>query len=97
MKYLTKFVHKELKKHTFDYLLFATAGIFFIVSLNLFRGERLLEFVILLSFISFYIIWGIYHHIIDNSLHFKVVLEYVLIGFTILFLVKILILPELFL
>lgn len=93
MKHLLKFVKKEIHKHTFDYLLFATAGIFFIVSLNLFKGERLLEFIILLSFISFYIIWGIYHHIIENTLRFKVVLEYVLIGFTILFLLKILVLP----
>lgn len=93
MKHLVKFIKKEVNKHTFDYLLFATAGIFFIVSLNLFKGERLLEFIILLSFISFYIVWGIYHHIIENTLRFKIVLEYVLIGFTILFLLKILILP----
>ncbi len=93
MKHLVKLIKKEVNKHTFDYLLFATAGIFFIVSLNLFKGERLLEFIILLSFISFYIIWGIYHHIIENTLRFKIVLEYVLIGFTILFLLKILILP----
>jgi hypothetical protein len=93
MKHLLKFVKKEVNNHTFDYLLFATAGVFFILALNLFKGERLLEFIILLSFISFYIIWGIYHHVIENTLRFKVVLEYVLIGFTILFLLKILILP----
>jgi hypothetical protein len=93
MKHLTKFIQKEVKKHTFDYLLFATAGVFFLIALNVFKGERLIEFIILLSFVSFYIIWGIYHHIIENTLHFKVVLEYILIGFTILFLLKLLILP----
>ena len=93
MKHLAKFIHKELKTHTFDYLLFLTAGTFFLISLNIFKGERLIEFVILLAFISFYIIWGIYHHIIENTLHFKIVLEYVLIGFTVLFLLKMLILP----
>lgn len=93
MKHLVTHIHKEVKKHLFDYLLFGTAGIFFLIALNLFKGEQLLEFIILLSFISFYIIWGIYHHIIENTLHFKVVLEYVLIGFSILFLLKILILP----
>lgn len=93
MKHLLKFVQKEVHKHTFDYLLVATAGIFFLVALHLFKGERLLEFIILLSFTSFYIIFGIYHHIIENTLRFKVVLEYVLIGFTILFLLKILLLP----
>ncbi len=93
MKELIKHINKELKKHLFDYLLFGTAGIFFLIALNLFKGEQLLEFIILLSFISFYIIWGIYHHIIENTLHFKVVLEYILIGFAVLFLIKILILP----
>lgn len=93
MKYLLKYVQKELKRHSFDYLLFATAGIFFLLALNIFRGERLIEFIILLAFTSFYIIWGIYHHIIEDSIHFKIVLEYVLIGFTILFLLKILVLP----
>lgn len=92
-KHTLKHTKKELNKHTFDYLLFATAGIFFLVALNTFRGERLIEFIILLAFTSFYIIWSIYHHIIEDTIHLKVVLEYVLIGFTILFLVKNLILP----
>jgi len=86
-------IKKELKKHTFDYLLLLTAGIFFILALNLFRGERLLEFIVLLAFVSFYIIWGVYHHIINNHFHFKIVLEYVMIGFILLFLLKIIILP----
>lgn len=93
MKQLIKHIHKEIDKHAFDYLLFLTAGIFFLVATHIFRGERFIEFIILLAFVSFYIIWGIYHHIIENTLHLKVVLEYILIGFTILFLIKILILP----
>lgn len=88
-----KHLAKELSTHMFDYLLFLTAGAFFIISLQIFKGERLLEFVILLAFTSFYIIWGMYHHIIDNSVHLKSIIEYVLIGFTIIFLVKILIFP----
>ncbi len=93
MKHIAKYIQNEMKRHSFDYLLFGTAGIFFLLALNIFRGERLIEFIILLSFTSFYIIWGIYHHIIEDSIHFKIVLEYILIGFTILFLLKILILP----
>lgn len=91
--HLITHIGQELKKHPFDYLLFTTVCIFFVVSLGIFRGERLLEFILLLAFVSFYILWGIYHHIIENTLHFKVVLEYVLIGFTVLFLLKIIILP----
>lgn len=92
VKFLKHLV-KELSTHSFDYILFLTAGAFFIISLQIFKGERLLEFVILLAFTSFYIIWGMYHHIIDNSVHLKSIIEYVLIGFTIIFLVKILIFP----
>jgi len=85
---------KELKKGLFDYLLLLTAGILFLLSLNLFKGERLLEFIILFIFTSFYVIWGIYHHIIEDSLHLKTVIEYILIAFTLMFLLKLIILPS---
>ncbi len=85
---------KEIRKHLGDYLFLFTAGVVFCLSLSLFKGERLLEFILLLIFVTLYILWGIYHHAIRNDLHFKIVLEYILIGFTILFLLKILILPH---
>lgn len=91
--HLIKTIKKELKTHLFDYLLFLTVCIFFLMALNIFRGERLVEFIVILSFASFYIIWGIYHHIIENTLHLKIVLEYILIGFLAVFLLKILIIP----
>lgn len=92
-KHVLSHVKKEMKSHVFDYLLLITAGIFFIVALNLFRGERLLEFIVLLAFSSFYIIWGMYHHVITDSIKLRTVLEYILIGFTVIFLLKILIFP----
>jgi hypothetical protein len=90
---MIKFFKKEFRKHLFDYLLLLTVGIFFILFLNLFQGERFLEFIILLAFVSFYIVWGIYHHISIDKFHFKIVLEYIMIGFILLFLLKIIILP----
>jgi len=84
---------KELKNHLFDYLLLITAGIFFLILLNIFRGQRMIEFIILISFAFFYIIWGVYHHIINETLHLKTVVEYILIAFIIIFLLKIIILP----
>lgn len=84
---------KEIKKHLFDYILLLTAGIFFLFAINLFKGERSLEFIVLFAFASFYILWGIYHHIIEETLHLKTVLEYILIAFTIIFLLKIIIFP----
>lgn len=93
MKYLTTYLKKEVKKNLLDYLILFTAGVFFVVSLNLFKGERVLQFIVLLGFASFYIVWGIYHHIIEDTLHLKTVIEYILIAFTIVFFLKILIFP----
>jgi len=84
---------KELKNHLFDYLLLITAGIFFLILLNIFRGQRVTEFIILVAFALFYIIWGVYHHIANETLHLKTVVEYILIAFIIIFLLKIIILP----
>lgn len=92
MHHALRALHQELRKNLFDYLIFITGGVFFVLGLHVFRGERMYEFIILLAFVAFYIIWSTYHHIVDDTLHFKVVLEYVLIGFTVLFLFKILLL-----
>ncbi len=91
MNHFFSHIFKDFKKNAFDYLLLITAGVFFIIGLNIFKGERLLEFIFLIIFTSFYIIWGIYHHINDKTIHIKVVLEYVLIGFIVIFLLKALI------
>jgi hypothetical protein len=92
MKFI-KLVFKEIKNHAFDYLLFLSACVLFILAISIFKGERFMEFIIVSSFVMFYIAWGIYHHIIDRTLRFKVILEYVLIGLTALLLLRILILP----
>lgn len=84
---------KEIKKHLFDYLLLITAGVFFLIAINVFKGERFLELVILLTFAFFYIIWGFYHHAFRHSLRLKTVIEYILIAFTLVFLLKIIIFP----
>ncbi|OGK21234.1 hypothetical protein A3C23_01845 [Candidatus Roizmanbacteria bacterium RIFCSPHIGHO2_02_FULL_37_13b] len=82
-------ITKLAKKHLFDYLLLLTLGIFFLVLLSLSRGERMAQFMILALFIIFYIFWGITHHLLDKSLRPKIVLEYFLIGITILLLLQI--------
>ncbi|MFA6081088.1 MAG: hypothetical protein WC741_01645 [Patescibacteria group bacterium] len=92
-KHLYLNLKKEFKNHLFDYLLLITAGIFFLILLNIFRGQRVTEFFILVSFAFFYIIWGVYHHISNETLHLKTVVEYILIAFIIIFLLKIIILP----
>jgi len=93
MKHLVKHVKKELDKYIFDYLILLTAGVFFLIGISLFKGDRTIQFIILIAFTCFYVMWGIYHHIIEDTLHLKTILEYILIGFLLLFLLKMIILP----
>ena len=86
---LTK-AKKEMLRHQYDYLTLITGAVFFLVFLELMRGERFGTFIVLLAFASLYCVWGIVHHIRDNSLHLKSVLEYILISFSIVALVSLL-------
>jgi len=92
-KHFYSSLKKEFKNHLLDYLLLITAGIFFLILLNTFRGQRIIEFFVLVSFAFFYIVWGVFHHIVNETLHLKTVVEYILIAFIIIFLLKIIILP----
>ena len=69
-----------------DYLILITGSIFLILFLKIFQGERISSFLILLSFVLFYIVWAFYHHSKDESLNIKTMIEYIFIGFTILLL-----------
>lgn len=87
MKHLVRHVHKELwQNHIFDYLLIFTAAVFFVLAMRLFAGLRSAQLFLVVGFTVFYICWGIYHHIITKTLRLKIMLEYVLIGFAIIFL-----------
>lgn len=78
----------EISENLFDYLVLVSAAIFFLVFLNIARGQHLLQFFILLTFVIFYIIWGALHHQKDKTLQTKVVLEYILIGAIVLLLLQ---------
>lgn len=75
-----------LKKNILDYLILLTSSIFFLLFLQMFQGERLKSFTVILLFVSFYILWGIYYHIREKTLRLKSVIEYIFIGFTIILL-----------
>ncbi len=82
-----------MKKKTadfFDYLILITGSVFFLLFLKGFQGEKLISFFVLATFVSFYVIWGIFHHLRDKSLHLKNVIEYILFGFCILLLLTVL-------
>jgi len=93
MKRFLKHFRHEIEKHLFDYLLLITSGVFFITAINIFRGEHLVQFIILLIFVSFYVVWGGYHHLSETGLQLKIVVEYILIAFIFAFLLKLVILP----
>jgi len=60
---------------------------------NFFKESRISQFFILTLFIIFYIGCGIIHHLLEKTLHLKIVVEYILIGATALFLLKNLLIP----
>ncbi len=70
----------DIKHHIFEYLLLITSGIFFVVFLAIFRGQHSKQFIIASLFILYYISWALIHHARDQSLHLKIVLEYLIIG-----------------
>ncbi|OGK39117.1 hypothetical protein A3F34_01130 [Candidatus Roizmanbacteria bacterium RIFCSPHIGHO2_12_FULL_44_10] len=77
---LTHKVEADVRHHLIEYLLLLSSGVIFLVFLSIFRGEHTRQFIVLTVFIAYYIIWGIIHHSRDQSLHLKIVLEYIIIG-----------------
>lgn len=86
--FLTHFSH-EIRKHLFDYLILVTGGVLFILLLRFYQGNRTYSFIVATGFCVLYILWGMYHHYKLRNLHLKNIVEYILIGFTFLFLLKI--------
>lgn len=82
-------LEKEFKSSSLDYLLLFTGSILFLLFLQLFQGQRILSFLVILIFVSLYILWGILHHSAEKTLNLKSVLEYIFIGLTILLLLTV--------
>lgn len=88
MQNLLLHLASEIRKHTFDYLLLLTSGAAFLLFISMLRGEPNLQFVVIVAFVAFYVIWGVYHHAANRDIRLKIVVEYILIGFTVLYLLK---------
>ena len=75
----------------FVYLLFLSSGkIFFLMFLRFFQGDKFASYMTVLTFSSFYVVWGIGHHMRDDSVNLKNVLEYILISLGVLLLLSVL-------
>ncbi|MGB4966249.1 MAG: hypothetical protein WBO77_04035 [Microgenomates group bacterium] len=76
------------QKHHAWYLVLGSIAALLLVALYYSRGNNQVQFYIVSLFVAIYVIWGVLHHIIDNSLRLSVVLEYILLSATALFLLK---------
>lgn len=94
MKHIVHHVRSEVNNHLGDYLFLFAGGLFFILSLYYVgQQSRMTSFAIIVAYVAFYIIWGVVHHIKNHTLDLRTVIEYILLGFTVLFLLKLIIIP----
>lgn len=73
-------MYKKFKKHTGYYL-----SLFIILFLGLFltfiaTPNLMLQVLIILTTILFYVFWGLLHHFINHELTARIMIEYILIG-----------------
>lgn len=87
MDHMFNHLRKELRRAPMDYLLLLTSGVFFLIFLEMFKGERAESTLVLFVFAAFYIGWGVIHHIHDRTLHVKNMVEYIVISVSVLLLV----------
>ncbi len=78
-------IKTDLRYHGIEYVLLLTSSLIFIVFLSIFKGQHLKQVLVSLVFVMYYVLWGIIHHTRDQSLHLKIVLEYIMIGALALF------------
>ncbi|MBP6045089.1 MAG: hypothetical protein WAT72_04445 [Microgenomates group bacterium] len=87
---MKKALQVELGEHYVDYLVLATGTVFFLMFLRFFQGDKFASYMTVLTFSSFYVVWGIGHHMRDDSVNLKNVLEYILISLGVLLLLSVL-------
>lgn len=84
-------VHKAIKaefsEHFIDYLALVTGTAFFLMFLSFFQGQRFMSYITVVVFACFYCVWGVWHHMREDTLHLKNVLEYILISLCVLLLI----------
>ncbi len=71
---------EEIKKHILHYLaLFLILGFGFFGLLS-FSHQPDFQRLIVLTMALLYMVWGIVHHLLENNLRFKIVVEYTLVS-----------------
>lgn len=80
----------EIKRHWIDYGTLALASFLTIFLVWKYQGSSDVQFSVFIVFAIYYVIWGVVHHIRDNSWTIKVILEYFLISSILLLLAHVL-------
>ena len=85
---LTHRVKEDISHHLFEYLLLLTSAALYLTFLAIFRAQPIKQFTVTGLFVLYYVLWGIIHHTRDQTLHLKIVLEYIAIGAVALILLR---------
>ena len=77
------FIHNimiDMKHHPVEYGALLIAGTTFLLTMHILKGHTFSMVIAAGIFTIFYVVWGIIHHKKDQTLHLKIVLEYVGVG-----------------
>ena len=73
-------LNKDVEHHLFEYLILLVGLTTFVVLYILYNHTPLYQTYIALSGVSFYFVWGVFHHMLRNRLNIKIFMEYFLFG-----------------
>ena len=82
-----RIVFEDIKENTGHYLALLFILVFGVGALVYFQRMPQMQIVSLFLTASFYVLWGIIHHYLEDDLHIKVVVEYAtvaMLGFLII-------------
>lgn len=70
----------DIQKNKIDYSILAIFSTAYLVFFFSYQNRPRYLFYATAAFASLYVIWGIIHHIKDDTLEIKIVLEYILVA-----------------
>jgi len=71
---------KEFKEYWRDYLVLLLGLLGGLTAFVFFSSQNVKQLLVVFGLVLFYFSWGIVHHTLKKDLHFKVVLEYLLVS-----------------
>ena len=80
LKSVPRHLLEEVKEHKLDYLVLVFGLLIGLGFFVYFSGQQAVQTAAVFLLALFYFFWGIIHHAFKKDLHFKVILEYLLIS-----------------